>query len=431
MADTAVTFQKFFAADDVAGNEDFAARLRDRAVVLRSPEGLETAVAWAELPDEARAFLTLLRLPRRFKDLEGTGLLPPPKAQGALRGLHSAELLDTLGPDKARALVPVEIRKALADQKGQQLVRKKLVANIYRPGVDEDPAAASTSSPAAEPAPPPPPPKPATAMDDPQFRDLKKEVDAAHGSLGKGNHFEVLGLQRTDGDDAVKKAYLGLVRKWHPDRLGGWTGPEVEEVRTRMAALFAAVGDAHRVLGDTKTRTAYLEDLKKREASGPAGDNRRAPVRAEEAKLYAQKGRFFLKQKDYAQAEGEMKRAVDCDPALAEYKVDWAWAMALNPTKPEKERRQKALEVFRELAKTTRYADAHYKLGLLFRVLGEGDKSEGCFRRCLELDSKHEEAAREVRLLEMRAEKARHSPPEPGPDDGKGVLGKLKKALGG
>jgi tetratricopeptide (TPR) repeat protein len=184
--------------------------------------------------------------------------------------------------------------------------------------------------------------------------------------------------------------------------------PDVESLKKKAQELFAAVGEAHRVLLEKSSRQAYLNDLTKREQSGGTAAPRRPPVRAEEAKLHSQKGKVYVQKKEYALAETEYKRATECDPALAEYKVEHAWAHALNPSLPEKERRTEALELLREIGKNSpRYADVYYKLGLLLRVMNENEKAEAHFRKTLDVDKKHEDAAKEVRVMELRAERKR------------------------
>src|SRR5688572_26562408 len=119
MTDVGVTFKKFLDSADTAGDAVFAGKLRDRAVVLRESAEPQTLLPWEELSPEERAFISILRIPRRFRDLEQAGALSPERSIAVLRALHAAEILDTADENKARALVPVELRKAIAEAKGQ------------------------------------------------------------------------------------------------------------------------------------------------------------------------------------------------------------------------------------------------------------------------------------------------------------------------
>lgn len=445
------TFAKFATAQDAAGDQVFAQKVGHKGVQLRESVDPATALPWADLSEEDRAFIMLLRLARRFKDMTECGCVPAPRAVQLMRALHAAELLDTSEADKARALIPVEVRKALAEQKGQQVVRKKLVAQIYRPGVDAAPAPSETpvsataappsGAPRSAPAPaaaaptpsaaaptpaaaaptrppvaPPPPRAKAEAAPSSDVAVILAEVNAAALQLKKADHFMVLGLDRTAQEDKVKAAYLQLVRKWHPDRLASATGAGVEDTRRKMELLFSAVNEAHRVLTDRTTRTAYLEDLKRREmssGSGHATGKPSPPVRAEDAKMHAQMGKVFVRKQDWANAQREYKLSVGMDPGLVEYKVEYAWAFLMNNANgPEQTRRQTVADLLADAVKDTTYGDGHYRLGLVRRMLGDTAQAEACFKKAAKLDKNHAEAAKEVRLIEMREERAKKAAAE-------------------
>ena len=67
-------------------------------------------------------------------------------------------------------------------------------------------------------------------------------------SSGKRDYYEVLGVDRGAGDDAIKKAYRTLAKKYHPDL--NPNDPAAE-------AKFKEVNDAYSVLSDPDKRAAY------------------------------------------------------------------------------------------------------------------------------------------------------------------------------
>ncbi|MEW5848901.1 MAG: DnaJ domain-containing protein [Myxococcota bacterium] len=441
MGEREKTFQKFFSSHDPAGTADFGARMRDRAVVWRDGLTPEMELPWGELTAEERGFIALLKLPRKFKDLEGNACLEPEKALSLMRALHAAELLDTAEGNKARALVPVEVRKAVAEAKGQQLVRKKLHANVYRPPlegeqaagggdgqfeyVEQMPVSSAASAPSPAPPPPPPPPPPQAST---ELKAFKEEIEKVHATLSKTDHFALLGIKREAAESDVKTAYFALAKKYHPDRLAGAAPDEVDVLKPKLEAIFSAVGDAYRTLQDKKLRESYLEDLKKRELSTAEGAAPKArPRRAEEAKMHAQKGKIFMGKKEFADAEAEYAKAKDLDPDLAEYRTEYAWALSLNPRRPEGERRAKAVAELKSLTANVKYADAFYKLGLLQRANGDVVRAEESIRQAYKIDSKHADAAREVRVYDMRAEKAKQAVEEARNKPAGGILDIFKK----
>ena len=70
-------------------------------------------------------------------------------------------------------------------------------------------------------------------------------------------HYEVLGVDRTADGEAVRRAYLGLARRHHPD-LHSSASPDE---RRRHAERMAAVNAAWEVLGDASRRRHYDDEL--------------------------------------------------------------------------------------------------------------------------------------------------------------------------
>lgn len=61
------------------------------------------------------------------------------------------------------------------------------------------------------------------------------------------DHYEVLGIPRTASADAIRAAYLTLVKRYHPDVAGDEGSDE----------MMAALNEAHDVLRDPAARAAY------------------------------------------------------------------------------------------------------------------------------------------------------------------------------
>ncbi|HPU84749.1 MAG TPA: DnaJ domain-containing protein, partial [Candidatus Latescibacteria bacterium] len=64
----------------------------------------------------------------------------------------------------------------------------------------------------------------------------------------KRDYYEVLGIERTANDDAVKKAYRKLALKYHPDRNPGDKAAEEK---------FKELAEAYEVLSDPEKRQRY------------------------------------------------------------------------------------------------------------------------------------------------------------------------------
>ncbi len=102
-------------------------------------------------------------------------------------------------------------------------------------------------------------------------------------------HYEVLGVSRTASTADVRRAFLNLARRFHPDVHVLADAATQRAAATRMRA----VNDAWAVLGDAQRRASYDEELRRRThvgATGPrdaptaaAGSPSRAWARAEPA----------------------------------------------------------------------------------------------------------------------------------------------------
>ena len=64
----------------------------------------------------------------------------------------------------------------------------------------------------------------------------------------KKDYYEVLGVDKKASDDAIKKAYRTLAKKYHPDMNPG--DKEAE-------AKFKEVNEAYNILSDTESREKY------------------------------------------------------------------------------------------------------------------------------------------------------------------------------
>src|SRR5260370_25175601 len=66
--------------------------------------------------------------------------------------------------------------------------------------------------------------------------------------MAKRDYYEVLGVDRSAGEEEIKKAYRKLAVKYHPDKNSGDKSAEEK---------FKELGEAYEVLNDAQTRAAY------------------------------------------------------------------------------------------------------------------------------------------------------------------------------
>jgi curved DNA-binding protein CbpA len=321
------------------------------------------------------------------------------------------------------------------------------------PAVDPAPTASRRTS-----APPPPismglkqsvsrpsgPPMPAKSIAPPppstlsrELAERWKEIADRAATIDRADYFMMLDIARDATHEEVETAFFALAKRWHPDRLPA----ELAPVRDSCSRVFARMSEAHTTLGDEEQRGRYMKLL----ADGSGSPEMQETVaKVIEASQNFQKAEVFIKRNDLVQAEAYCRQALDADPMQADYVAMFAWLTAL---KPENQSPEKTLESIKMLDKaaslSNRCEKAYYWRGMLYKRLGKNDLAAKDFKRVVDLNPRNIDAAREVRLHQMRGGRgsvppppptlARKSPLPPKPDDApekgrnSGLFGRLFK----
>ncbi len=461
------TFRKYREAQDPQGNLAWALRLQQKAL-RQDPEaaGRLNVERDFELTDDERAIWRLLKLPRKYMDLEHCGLFSVDLARGVLRGFVAADVVDIVEISEAKALLPAEIKRVKAQLAGKEVGRPRepLRGRVYRPDIS---GGAPGEAPPAQPAPPSEPPAasvpapvelreparaqasspgtrspasrsaggrapatsspgmrapahtaPGTGLDDDE-RFYVAEIERAFAAAQTQNHYEFLGLQRPTDDAAVRAAYVRLAREYHPDRVTGVLGKD-EGLKAHVDGLFKRLGEAQAAVANAEARSQYdrtLNALGEQGQTYAGGKRQRRPLEAKNAYLMAE---TYFKKKDLKQAEAHYRQAAVFDPEDPKILTALAFCIWLNPDHDDKQRAAEARKRLSEVVTTYRYGDAAYKLGLLLRKEKDEAGAQRQFSTANRLDPDHVEAQREVRLTQSRHKKAEQERKDAG-----SFLGKL------
>jgi tetratricopeptide (TPR) repeat protein len=258
-----------------------------------------------------------------------------------------------------------------------------------RPSASGMPAAASSGRLPAEGA---PPGQPLTA----EQTSLKQKIVERAAQITSQDYFQMLSLDRDADAAAVQKAFVSLAKVWHPDRLP----PALVDVKDACSKVFAHLTEAHATLTDPKRRQDYMTLLKE---GGATPDDQAKIQSVIEAATEFQKAEFHLKRNETAQAYEIAKRAHQLDPEQAEYLAMVTWIEA---QRPEWSGREKTLEKIGVLDRCIKMqascTKAYFWRGLLYKRIDEPTKAMKDFKKVVELDPRNLDAAREVRLHNIR-----------------------------
>jgi tetratricopeptide (TPR) repeat protein len=279
---------------------------------------------------------------------------------------------------------------------------------------------------------PPPPPLDKSANACPLSAELaarKAEIIARAASIDREDYFTMLDLDRDATTAEVREKFFALAKVWHPDRIPA----ALADVRDACSRVFGRMSEAHQTLADEERRGRYMHLLK----DGGATPEAQATIASVvEAATNFQKAEICLKRNDLAQAESLVRKAVEADPQQPEYLALAAW---LGSLKAENQTPTATMVAIAELDKAIQLSHrcerAYFYRGQLHKRAGNARQAVKDFRKAAELNPRNIDAAREVRLYEMRLQRGSVPPPAPGapkkgaPEAAKpgGLFGKLFK----
>ncbi|HYY53521.1 MAG TPA: DnaJ domain-containing protein [Myxococcales bacterium] len=267
-----------------------------------------------------------------------------------------------------------------------------------RPAAPPVMKAAAPSQPA-----PPKPAAPAISRPAPTFAQgpanesaeaMLKRLAALWERLSQLDHFEALGMERKSATAAeAKRNFFVLAKELHPDTVTDPAQTELKEVKER---LFARINEAAQVIGDDKRRKEY-----ERELDGKAENVDVSRIFAAEENF--QRAEILIKARKYQEGLELLEQAIQMNPEEAEFFALRGYAKFL----VSKDRKQSYEECAADCRKATKMVErclpAHLYLGHMAKVVGDLKLARKCYSRVVELDEKHVEAQRELRLMGAKA----------------------------
>jgi curved DNA-binding protein CbpA len=222
------------------------------------------------------------------------------------------------------------------------------------------------------------------------------------------NHFEVLGVEPGCADADVRKAYVTLVKRFHPD---SQRDRRLEDLHDILEAITIRVGEAWEVLGEARSRASYesrsgivRRSLTQTQRLPAPPQSPAAPAAAEAATEPGEyvppeeilfKARRLLAQARYWDAIQVLESALPrMEPRSQQHRGRLLLARAYSKNPNWLRRAEEMLQELMREDPTS--ADVHYELGLVYKTGGFAARAQGMFRRTLELRPGHKEASAEL-----------------------------------
>jgi tetratricopeptide (TPR) repeat protein len=323
----------------------------------------------------------------------------PAPARAAARRMPEAEALDRL--DRLELDAPPVIAEEedepleLATEKPQRsegaseesatALRRRMRARGLRnlgQGASQDPAMEDARSRLGADPPSDAEEDHAPGPEDQRFID---EVRSRLRLAARQTAYEVLSVNPTSGTDQIRAAYLDLVKRFHPDRAAT---PGLSEVVDELRALFDAIKEAYEQVSDSAGRAKY--DSQHKGKGSKKG----------EARTLIKMGEVLLKKRDFTGAIEKLRQAVEVE-ANGDTLAALAWGLLNDPSASAAQKEESAVLIQKALRAPGPTARTYYVAGVIWRTK-DPESSIEAFRKALEVDPNHPDAALELRLLEMR-----------------------------
>lgn len=213
-------------------------------------------------------------------------------------------------------------------------------------------------------------------------------IKARADKIESEDFFQVLGLNDGASVEAVRAAYMRLVKTWHPDKLVVDFFP----ARGDVAKVFNHMTTAQKTLTDPDARRAYLASRR------PKSEVRTRPIIMKEAEA-------GLAAKAYDLCVKLTQEMIALNADDAEAIALQAWAEARGGEASEEELKTTLVKMDRAVNVDRTSAPAHFYRGLAQKKLNNTFAAFRDFARVVQLDPSHTDAEREVRIFAMRAKK--------------------------
>ena len=226
-------------------------------------------------------------------------------------------------------------------------------------------------------------------------KELIKEIDKMIELVSKKEttFFEILGVTEQNPPTQVKKIYFKMARIFHPD-----AKPALYQgvLRDKVEDLFTRISEAYTNLTEPEMRSAYLDRIR----SKVTDEEMEQANRAIQAEMEFSKAAMSLRRGAFREAMTALEAAAKLMPDEPEYRIHLGYCLFKTEGSAAGAKAAKMIEAaMKDRPKVT---DGWFYLGVIARTSGDLSEAKQFFSKALELDKYHQEAQRELRVIEMK-----------------------------
>lgn len=207
------------------------------------------------------------------------------------------------------------------------------------------------------------------------------------------NYFERLDVNVGSTDDEVKSVYLELMKQYHPDLY-----PIDSPDRTVCEQIVGMLTQAYQFLKTAEARKECFATLQV--GGNEEGVDISNVIEAEKDFMI---GKQLLKNNNPVKALEHFNHSKELLPKEKSFSAYATWSAYLT-TPTDSGLLERALDEMIRLNENSQKPDAYAYLacGRIYKQKGDLEKAETAFKQCLSVEKKNLDAARELRLIEMR-----------------------------
>lgn len=202
------------------------------------------------------------------------------------------------------------------------------------------------------------------------------------------NYYRLLGINKNATRQEIRKAYLLLAKKYHPDNFMD------KEEAEKMQEKFSLIVNAYKTLWDENKRTEYDRTL----SSVSYKDKVKKSPKNVQAKIAFKNGLAFYKKGDFWRAEKYFKSAVLLSSGSPLYKSYLGLALIR-----QGRRTDEALQYCKEAIEQELYNSIfHVNLGIVYNIIGDKKNAIRCFEEALSWNENDLRAQEELQKMKNK-----------------------------